>query len=240
MKDVTFFQVNRIEDAQELLKERIPQRKEEVPLIEAYSRVLAEDIPSPAYIPPFHKALMDGAAVRSEDVQSASETSPVRLHCIEHIYTGAPPQKEITRGTCSMIATGAPLPQGACLSMSTGTSTRCFLVDRGVYSAPYFKGKIYLLVDRGVYSAAEAFSAFSKATGFAKLIRTTTGGDGVGYTPILFVLPNSRLVVAIPSCMGINPDGTANEETCTSPDIYIDWNQFETLEELLRYVRQEV
>ncbi|MBU7015752.1 MAG: molybdopterin molybdotransferase MoeA [Theionarchaea archaeon] len=113
MEDVTFFQVTRIEDAQELLKNGIPQRKEEVPLIEAYNRVLAEDISSPVSIPPFHKALMDGAAVRSEDVQSASEATPSRLHCIEHIYAGVAPQKEVTTGTCSMIATGAPLPHGA-------------------------------------------------------------------------------------------------------------------------------
>jgi C-terminal processing protease CtpA/Prc len=113
------------------------------------------------------------------------------------------------------------------LYMSTGTS------------AGYFNGDIYLLIDKSVYSAAEGFSAFAKATEFAQLVGTTTMGDGLSYTPFLFVLPNSRLVVAMSSGMGINPDGTANEETHTSPDIFVEWSQFENIEELLQYVLEE-
>jgi molybdopterin molybdotransferase len=113
MNDTTFIRVNRLKDVQELLKNKVAQKTEELPLIESYNRVLAENIKSPVSLPPFDKALMDGIAVRSADVQAATETSPVKLHCIEHIYAGVSPQKEITPGTCSKIATGAPLPSGA-------------------------------------------------------------------------------------------------------------------------------
>jgi C-terminal processing protease CtpA/Prc len=73
----------------------------------------------------------------------------------------------------------------------------------------------------------------------AQLIGTNTGGDGIGYTPFLFVLPNSKLVIQMTTCMGINPDGTANEETQTTPDVYVDWSQFENAEELLQYILDE-
>jgi C-terminal processing protease CtpA/Prc len=91
-----------------------------------------------------------------------------------------------------------------------------------------FKGKIYLLVDGEVYSAAESFASFAKSTGWATLVGTTTGGDGIIADPALMMLPNSGIVVRFSSCMGLNPDGTANEEYHTSPDIYIEqtYNDF--------------
>ncbi|HYE12395.1 MAG TPA: S41 family peptidase, partial [Patescibacteria group bacterium] len=85
-----------------------------------------------------------------------------------------------------------------------------------------FKGKIFLLVDGEVYSAAESFASFAKSTGWATLVGTTTGGDGIIADPALMMLPNSGIVVRFSSCMGLNPDGTANEEYHTSPDIYIE------------------
>lgn len=95
-------------------------------------------------------------------------------------------------------------------------------VEPKIYTG--FKGKIYLLVDDGVYSAAEGFAAFAKETGWATLVGSTTGGDGLGFDPAYTALPNSGLIVRFPIGMGFNPDGTANEETHTSPDIYIEQN----------------
>lgn len=85
-----------------------------------------------------------------------------------------------------------------------------------------FSGKIYLLVDGEVYSAAESFASFAKSTGWATLVGTTTGGDGIIADPALMMLPNSGIVIRFSSCMGLNPDGTANEEYHTAPDIYIE------------------
>ena len=85
-----------------------------------------------------------------------------------------------------------------------------------------FKGKIYLLVDGDVYSAAESFASFAKSIGWATLVGTTTGGDGIIADPALMLLPNSGIIVRFSSCMGLNPDGTANEEYHTTPNIYVE------------------
>ncbi len=85
-----------------------------------------------------------------------------------------------------------------------------------------FNGKIYMLVDDKVYSSAESFAAFAKATGWAQLIGTRTGGDGIGFDPVPVVLPNSGLIIRFPAEMGLNPDGSVNDEVATEPDIYVE------------------
>lgn len=85
-----------------------------------------------------------------------------------------------------------------------------------------FDGKIYLLVDKGVYSSSESFAAFCKDSGFATLVGTTTGGDGIGIDPLFFSLPNSGIVIRFSSLLALNGDWTINEEVQTTPDIEID------------------
>lgn len=85
-----------------------------------------------------------------------------------------------------------------------------------------FKGRIFLLVDSYVYSSAESFAVFAKSTGFATIVGTRTGGDGIGVDPAVVSLPNSGLLVRFPMEMGLNPDGTSNEETHTEPDVYVE------------------
>jgi len=92
-----------------------------------------------------------------------------------------------------------------------------------------FKGKIFLLVDEYVYSSSESFASFAKATKWATLVGTATGGDGIGVDPAICALPNSGLIFRFPFDMGINPDGTINEEKHTQPDIYVE----ETYEDFL-------
>lgn len=85
-----------------------------------------------------------------------------------------------------------------------------------------FTGKIIMLVDDRVYSSAESFAAFAKATKWATLIGTCTGGDGIGFDPVPIALPNSGLIIRFPAEMGLNPDGSINDEVATEPDIYIE------------------
>lgn len=82
-----------------------------------------------------------------------------------------------------------------------------------------YKGEIYLLVDNKVFSSAEAFAVFCKQTQFAKIVGETTAGDGIGTDPGIYTLPNSGLVIRFTAEMGLNNDGSANEETKTIPDI---------------------
>jgi C-terminal processing protease CtpA/Prc len=95
-----------------------------------------------------------------------------------------------------------------------------------------FKGRIFLLVDDKVYSSAESFAAFAKATKWAMLVGTRTGGDGIGIDPALVSLPNSGLIVRFPLEMGLNPDGSANEEFATAPDIFAEQTYRDYLEHL--------
>jgi len=97
-----------------------------------------------------------------------------------------------------------------------------------------FRGKIYLLVDDRVFSASESFAAFAKATGWATLVGTDTGGDGIGYDPIPVVLPNSGLIIRFPGEMGLNPDGSINEEVKTAPDVYAE----QTYEDFMTQIRE--
>lgn len=86
---------------------------EEVPVLKALGRVLREDVKSPFPIPPFSKSAMDGYAVRSVDVETASQGSPVELRVLEDVPAGKVGRHRVTRGTAARIMTGAPVPSGA-------------------------------------------------------------------------------------------------------------------------------
>jgi hypothetical protein len=90
-------------------------------------------------------------------------------------------------------------------------------------STDIYPPKIYILTSRNSYSAAEAFSAFAKATSYATLVGEQTGGDGIAFSPVPIVLPNSLLAIKIPMGMGLDPTGAANEEVQTTPDIVTTW-----------------
>jgi len=88
-------------------------RIETTPLREARGRVLAGDVMAPSDVPPFSRAAMDGYAVRVADTAGATRETPVRLRCVEQIYTGQMPVQTVAAGLCSEVATGAPMPAGA-------------------------------------------------------------------------------------------------------------------------------
>ncbi len=82
-----------------------------------------------------------------------------------------------------------------------------------------FKGQVYLLVDQEVYSSAETLAAWCKSTGFATIVGERTKGDGIGFDPVFYQLPHSRLMLSLPLALGLNSDGQANAEWGTNPDI---------------------
>ncbi len=84
-----------------------------------------------------------------------------------------------------------------------------------------FDGTISVLIDKNIFSASESFSVFCKNTGFATLYGTNTGGDGIG-DATYFVLPNSKLIIRYSYILGLFPNGHANEETHTPPDVYYE------------------
>ncbi len=87
--------------------------RETVSLLEATGRILAESVISPLNFPHWDNSAMDGYAVRYEDVQTASEATPVELTVIEEIPAGKPPQQNIAAGQTARILTGSMVPPGA-------------------------------------------------------------------------------------------------------------------------------
>lgn len=86
---------------------------EGVDLIDAYGRVVAEDVYASIDIPPFDRATMDGYAVRAEDTFGAEEDSPVTLKVVGSVEAGENPAVEVRDGEAVEISTGAPIPKGA-------------------------------------------------------------------------------------------------------------------------------
>ena len=86
---------------------------EEIPLIEAHKRVLAEDIFSYHDSPPFDKSAMDGFALKAEDTFNASQSQPLNLKIVDTVGAGDFTDKVINDGQAVTIATGAPIPEGA-------------------------------------------------------------------------------------------------------------------------------
>jgi molybdopterin molybdotransferase len=83
----------------------VPARLDE----SALGLLLAEDIASDLDVPPYDKAVMDGYAVRSTDLQGGSAA----LTIVEEIVAGRMPQQAVSPGQASRIMTGAPIPAGA-------------------------------------------------------------------------------------------------------------------------------
>lgn len=86
---------------------------EEIPILDAYHRVLAEDVIATLNIPPFNRSTVDGYAVKAQDTFGADENKPARLKIRGSVNAGEKPKIAVTRGTVAEIVTGAPLPKGA-------------------------------------------------------------------------------------------------------------------------------
>jgi molybdopterin molybdotransferase len=86
---------------------------EQVPILEALGRVLAEDIYADMDIPPHTNSAMDGYAVRAADTVGASAESPRRLSIVGDLGAGYVSDRVVNPGTTVRIMTGAPLPDGA-------------------------------------------------------------------------------------------------------------------------------
>ncbi len=124
-----------ISEAFELIGANLrPLASETVSLIDSPGRVLAHDVMSDVDSPPHDKSMMDGFALRSEDVAAGIREFEV----VETIAAGAWPKTTITAGTAARIMTGAPLPPGAdavvmveqtTLAEATGKSRVTIAVD---------------------------------------------------------------------------------------------------------------
>lgn len=90
---------------------------ERISFTDSLDRILAGDVISDMDMPPFDKSSVDGFACRKEDLRD-------ELEVLETVAAGVWPSKDITRGCCSRVMTGAPVPSGAdCMIMVEDTET---------------------------------------------------------------------------------------------------------------------
>ncbi len=93
---------------------RVRCRQRQRPLADALGCALAEDVVAPIDVPPFDRSNVDGFAVRSADLASAGEASPVRVMLNDEVIAcGTAPTRPVLSGTATPIATGGPVPRGA-------------------------------------------------------------------------------------------------------------------------------
>lgn len=103
-----------LSDALKLIDEnQLLMGTEEIPIREAHKRVLAEEIISYHNSPPFDKSAMDGFALKGENTFGASQSAPKTLKIVDAIGAGDFCDKTINEGEAIVIATGAPIPEGA-------------------------------------------------------------------------------------------------------------------------------
>ena len=82
---------------------------ETVPLLDAYGRVLAADMPARLDVPPADHSAMDGFALYRADLRT---DEPTRLPVIGQALAGHPYAGTAPRGTAVRITTGAMIPAG--------------------------------------------------------------------------------------------------------------------------------
>jgi molybdopterin molybdotransferase len=103
-----------VEEAQQSVLSLVePLATERVSLLEALGRVLAEDVHAPRDLPQEDNSAMDGYAVTSSDLASATADTPVRIKVVDDIPAGRPSRRVLEVGEAMRIMTGAPLPAGA-------------------------------------------------------------------------------------------------------------------------------
>lgn len=104
-----------VEEAQRIILGSVnPLACENISIMEAYNRVLYEDIISETMIPFVDDSAVDGYAIIAGDTCGASKGNPARLRIIGEVSAnGTMARKIITSGTAVRIMTGAPIPEGA-------------------------------------------------------------------------------------------------------------------------------
>jgi molybdenum cofactor synthesis domain-containing protein len=89
------------------------ERIENVALLAASGRVVAEDVRSKIDVPLADRAAMDGYAVIARDTAGANQAHPVALRRLEVLHADTLPRKRVVAGSCTEVATGSTLPSGA-------------------------------------------------------------------------------------------------------------------------------
>jgi len=105
-----FFKVVTPEEARRLLLDVLPVETEKMRTTEVRGRVVAEDLYSRVDLPHFHRAAMDGYAVKAEDTFGASTSLPAYLKLVGTVEMGKEVTQTLGKGEAMRISTGGMLP----------------------------------------------------------------------------------------------------------------------------------
>jgi len=109
-----FFHVVDVATFHSLLRSFPPlSRTEQIPLVEACGRVLAEDVLAGEPIPPFTRSCMDGYAVAARETFGATESIPAYLELAGRVEIQDLPDFSLSPGQCAAVVTGSCIPDGA-------------------------------------------------------------------------------------------------------------------------------
>jgi molybdopterin molybdotransferase len=86
---------------------------EQVALVQALGRIMAEDVVSKEDLPPFSRSTVDGFAVRGMDTFGASEGVPALFDIVGEVAMGQETLIQLKPGQAVTIPTGGMLPLGA-------------------------------------------------------------------------------------------------------------------------------
>ena len=86
---------------------------EEIPVIDALGRVLAEDIKAEEFVPAFNRSTVDGYAVIAKDCFGASASNSIILQCVKEIKMGEIADFRLNANECAYVPTGGMLPENA-------------------------------------------------------------------------------------------------------------------------------
>jgi molybdopterin molybdotransferase len=105
-----FFKVLAPQEAFRLLLAVDPVSTERIPSVKGRARVLAEDLYSAVDLPHFHRAAMDGYAVRAKDTFGASQSLPAYLKLAGVVEMGKEARQSLATGEAMRISTGGMMP----------------------------------------------------------------------------------------------------------------------------------
>ncbi len=109
----TFFKVLAPRDALNVLLAVSPVETEQIPSVRARARVLAENLHSAVDLPHFHRAAMDGYAVKAKDTFGASPSLPAYLKLAGVMEMGKEATRSLSSGEAIRISTGGMMPPDA-------------------------------------------------------------------------------------------------------------------------------
>ena len=109
----TFFKVVTPQEALRALLQVSPVGTERIPTVRARDRVLAEDLYSNVDLPHFHRAAMDGYAVKAKDTFGASQSLPAYLKLAGVVEMGKEATQVLGAGEAMRTSTGGMMPPGS-------------------------------------------------------------------------------------------------------------------------------